>query len=256
MRHDEAPPRTQQPGADPKISPITFQFVLSAVTNLERMLLESSFINSLYVGWDKCRPRPPGHARGGRRSDRSRSTGVPQPTSQMQEYKDDDGNIKMGYQTRNWFDAQIHALTENRATAALIGQLVTGLRATSCVPVRWRRPVPSRSHGRTLLKQKRSSAPSGRVCRPEADPWVREPVHQHGCARRFKPHSSRKINAESKAMRLNEYKSTRRLNEIWYGLGTNRTSGAYTTSSSQRETWKAGWATRSRPSTTSSTPRM
>ena len=206
----------------PEDLPISFQFVLSAVMNLERMLLESSFINSLYVGWDKYDRDPwamPEVVDGQIVRDRN---GVPQPTSQMQEYKDADGNIQMGYQTRNWFDAQIHALTENRATAALIGQLVTGLQGdflrTSQV-----------AKIRTFKKQELNPAEAEAVIRSIWKGGV-DPKQIPGLENRFIDMDVRKevqatlikeINAESKAMGLNEYQSTRRLNEIWYGPRDN-----------------------------------
>ena len=190
--------------------------------NLERMLLESSFINSLYVGWDKYDRDPwamPEVVDGQIVRDRN---GVPQPTSQMQEYKDADGNIQMGYQTRNWFDAQIHALTENRATAALIGQLVTGLQGdylrTSQV-----------AKIRTFKKQELNPAEAEAVIRSIWKGGV-DPKQIPGLENRFIDMDVRKevqatlikeINAESKAMGLNEYQSTRRLNEIWYGPRDN-----------------------------------
>ena len=206
----------------PEDLPIAFQFILSAVMNFERMLLESSFINSLYVGWDKYDRDPwamPEVVDGQIVRDRN---GVPQPTSQMQEYKDADGNIQMGYQTRNWFDAQIHALTENRATAALIGQLVTGLQGdflrTSQV-----------AKIRTFKKQELNPAEAEAVIRSIWKGGV-DPKQIPGLENRFIDMDVRKevqatlikeINAESKAMGLNEYQSTRRLNEIWYGPRDN-----------------------------------
>ena len=206
----------------PEDLPIAFQFVLSAVMNLERMLLESSFINSLYVGWDKYDRDPwamPEVVDGQIVRDRNV---VPQPTSQMQEYKDADGNIQMGYQTRNWFDAQMHALTENRATAALIGQLVTGLQGdflrTSQV-----------AKIRTFKKQELNPAEAEAVIRSIWKGGV-DPKQIPGLENRFIDMDVRKevqatlikeINAESKAMGLNEYQSTRRLNEIWYGPRDN-----------------------------------
>ena len=122
----EAAEKESQSG-NPSSLPKSFYFAVSAVSTLERMLLESSFINSIYVGLDKYDrdpwKKPSLDALGRIKVD---GMGVPQPTTMLRDYVDEEtGEVKQAYVQRDWFDAQVHTLTENRLTAALIGQLFT-----------------------------------------------------------------------------------------------------------------------------------
>lgn len=122
----EAAEKESQSG-NPNSLPKSFYFAVSAVSTLERMLLESSFINSIYVGLDKYDrdpwKKPSVDALGRIKVD---GMGVPQPTTMLRDYIDEEtGELKQAYVQRDWFDAQVHTLTENRFTAALIGQLFT-----------------------------------------------------------------------------------------------------------------------------------
>jgi hypothetical protein len=100
----------------------------SIVWSYERMLLENSFVNTLYVGMDDFDRDPfvlPAiNETGDQLVD---AQGNPLETSDLVSYVDEDGNVRQGYRSRTIDDAQVRVMTENRFTAALVGSLFTGL---------------------------------------------------------------------------------------------------------------------------------
>ena len=120
-------------------------FLLNAVMKYERMLLENSFVNSIYVGMDKYDRDPwvlPEVDGDGAlvRDDLSQ----PMETGAMEQIIDANGNISQAYVGRNWDDAMIRQLGENRATLAFFGSLFTGTLNTQNSLVRYDQTVKQR----------------------------------------------------------------------------------------------------------------
>lgn len=119
----------QEGAAGPDTQPAAWYFTVSAVGALERMLMESSFVNMVRNGIDQYDRDPwvvpmPANAEGGIARD---NLGLPRPTQAMETYTDPDtGEVKQGYITRDWMDGQMHTLAEGRGTLALLMNLFTG----------------------------------------------------------------------------------------------------------------------------------
>lgn len=104
--------------------------LFSAVMSLESAYLESSFLNALYTASD---PRdrdswalPQLDDQGNRVIDPT--TGAPAQSRNLQEFVDDDGIVRKGWQNRTPNDARLRAYTENRFGLALMDSLFTGFR--------------------------------------------------------------------------------------------------------------------------------
>lgn len=112
---------------DPKDIGDALYLGVSAFSALESMLFESSFVNTIYVGQDKYDRDPwvlpMTDPDGNVIRDRLNN---PEKTDAMNTFVNADGEIQQGYVQRDWLDAQIHGLTENRATLALVMSLFTG----------------------------------------------------------------------------------------------------------------------------------
>ena len=98
----------------------------------ESMLLESSFVNQLVIGFDKYDRDPwviPEIANGEIVRNR---LDVPEETNALVEFQDPEtGEIRMGTKGRDWMDATMHGFTENRQTLALLMSSFTGLSDSS-----------------------------------------------------------------------------------------------------------------------------
>ena len=110
---------------DPRNLPKTYNMMLSAVYNLERMMLENSFINQLYVGMDRYDRDPwkivEKNAEGGTVTDR---LGNALPTGAMESYVDPaTGEVKEGYKRQEWLTAQHYAQTEKKLGLALLSEV-------------------------------------------------------------------------------------------------------------------------------------
>ena len=105
----------------------SYGLVLNIVSQYERMLLESSFINGIYTAQDKYDRNPWTMADVGQDGTIIRDqTGVPMQTQALQQYLSDDGVIKEGKPQYDWFQGQTRTMAENRATLAFFGSLFTG----------------------------------------------------------------------------------------------------------------------------------
>ena len=116
----------QEELANPQSMPEAFGFMVKSVMSLERMLLESSFINQIYQAMDKY--DRDSWVLPDRREDAGigyNNMGVPQKTGMLKEFTRPDGTVGMAYQGRDWWDATMHGYTENRFTAAILGNLFT-----------------------------------------------------------------------------------------------------------------------------------
>ena len=115
--------------ASPESAPRAFNFWVKAVMNLERMLLESSFINMLYVASDKYDRDAWAKPLRGEDGDVVRNKlGLPERTTALRDYIDPaTGEVAQGYVGRDWTDATVRGYAENRATLALLGSLYAGI---------------------------------------------------------------------------------------------------------------------------------
>ena len=110
---------------DPRNLPKTYNMMLSAVYNLERMMLENSFVNQLYVGMDRYDRDPwkivEKNAEGGTVTDR---LGNALPTGALESYVDPEtGVVKEGYKRQEWLTAQHYAQTEKKLGLALLSEV-------------------------------------------------------------------------------------------------------------------------------------
>lgn len=118
----------EQATGGPDSLPTAYRYMINAVMNLERMLLESNFINSIYVGSDKYDRDPwldvATHDTGEVLTD---GLGNPQASDSLNDYVNDEGEVAQGFVNRDWMDAQHHDYAEKRLGVALLSNLVMGL---------------------------------------------------------------------------------------------------------------------------------
>lgn len=112
----------------PEALATSYSFMLKGFWTMERMLFENSFVNMLYVGTDKY-DRDPWvlplvDSNGQIQRDLLQN---PRPTDALQKYVDPEtGEVASGYVGRDWWSAQLHGFTENRASLAFMSSLFTG----------------------------------------------------------------------------------------------------------------------------------
>ena len=109
----------------PEALPEAYYFMIAAFANLERMLLESSFVNQLYVSSDTYDRDPwklvEKDAQGMTKTDR---LGNPLQTGALEEVQDPEtGETITKYKTQDQFKAQWYSLTEKRLGLALLTEL-------------------------------------------------------------------------------------------------------------------------------------
>ena len=108
----------------PESLPKAFGFWVKSVANLERMLLESSFINMLYAASDPYdRDAWVRVERGEDGGIVRNKLGIPEPTTALRDYVNNDGQVAQGYLGHDWMTATVRGYAENRATLALLGSL-------------------------------------------------------------------------------------------------------------------------------------
>lgn len=111
---------------DPADMPEVYRLMLNAVFTLERMLMESSFANQIYIGTDTY-DRDPWKIidKTGTGETRTNRLGLPEPTDALHTFENDEGELQQGYRQRTWLDAQLHSYSENRLGFALLAELGT-----------------------------------------------------------------------------------------------------------------------------------
>lgn len=214
---------TESERGNPQTLPYATSLLMSAFINLERMLLESSFANSIYVGWDKFDRDPwalPEQQDGEIVRDR---LGLPQRTDAMKEFQDPEtGETRMGYVGRDWWSAQIHALTENRGTMALLGELFTWFGGDF---FRSDQVAKVRTFDKQELGVEEAEALFRAAWKGGAKPGMIPGLEGRYVTAEVRAEVEaifrKEVAEESKAMKLNEYATTRRMNEIWYGPREN-----------------------------------
>ena len=117
---------TKAGDGDPADLPDVYRLMLNAVFTLERLLMESSFANQIYVGLDTY-DRDPWKVvdKTGTGETRTNRLALPQPTGALHTFENDERELQQGYRQRNWLDAQYHSYTENRLGLAMLSELVT-----------------------------------------------------------------------------------------------------------------------------------
>lgn len=129
--------------------PEVFRYFMNAVFTLERNLLESSFANMIYTGVDKWDRDPWAKVKKDEGGKTMYEDGLPMESDTLQEFVDPDtGEIRKGYESKTWIEAQLAAYNENRFTVAALTELVTLGRADA---FRSNMPVKTRSFKREEL---------------------------------------------------------------------------------------------------------
>ena len=104
------------------------QLLINAVMVMERMLIENSAINAIYVGHDRYDRDP--YALPKVDSDGIQQVdvrGEPTPTDAVREFTDEEGKTGEGYIPRDPAGAQLRVFTENQFSLALLSSLWTGV---------------------------------------------------------------------------------------------------------------------------------
>ena len=112
----------------PKDLSQSYGFMVAALGTMERMLFENAFVNMLYVGADKYDrdnwKMPLTDSDGDQQYD---LMGNPRRTDALSNYVDPEtGEIAAGYVNRDWQQATLRQLSENRLGLALLASLGTG----------------------------------------------------------------------------------------------------------------------------------
>lgn len=99
----------------------------TAVRTLENMYFESSFANAIYVAMDEYDRDPwviPMTENGEIQRD---GEGLPIPTNMLESFRDEEtGEVRQGYQNRDWQEAASYSLSETRLSHAIFQSLFTG----------------------------------------------------------------------------------------------------------------------------------
>jgi len=103
-------------------------FMIQGVGVLERMLFENAFLNTMYIGLDEYDRDPYKmlalNETGVQLTD---ARGNPLPSEAMNQFVDENGQVKQGYINRGEAGAQWRVFSENRFGMALIGSLWSGV---------------------------------------------------------------------------------------------------------------------------------
>jgi hypothetical protein len=131
-------------------------FLASGVAVYERMLFENAFVNALYVGMDRYDRDP--YALPLRDSDGELQLDIEgQARKQdiaLEQYLDPiSGLPKEGYMSRSNLDAQLHVLTENRATLATAMSLFSGLGPGEADWFRYSMPIKTREQEKPVVSR-------------------------------------------------------------------------------------------------------
>ena len=111
----------------PEALPEFFGAMVKGVADLERMLLEHSFINMIYIASDPfdrdAYVKVNRDAAGNITRD---ELGLPERSTAMRDYIDPKtGQVAQGYLPRDWQDSRLAGFAENRATLALLSTMIS-----------------------------------------------------------------------------------------------------------------------------------
>ena len=115
----------EESAGTPESLPRAFNWWMKSIMSLERMLLENSFINMIYIAADEF--DRDSWAKVDRTADgpRTNQLGIPVRSTVLRDTQGADGQVQRSYVGRDWLDATIHGYAENRATLALLGNIVS-----------------------------------------------------------------------------------------------------------------------------------
>lgn len=100
----------------------------TAVGVLDRMLIENSMINMIYIGTDRYDRDPYALDKIDATDNQEVDVrGNPTETNALREFVNEDGETQQSYVPRDPFGAQVRTLTENRFGLALLGSIFTGI---------------------------------------------------------------------------------------------------------------------------------
>lgn len=124
----------QEAIGSPSASGNVTQLLINTVGVYERALLENSFVNSVRNGFDKYNRNPwviPATDPSTGVIQRDPLTGAPVASTALEQYRDDEGNIQVGYgDNRDDLDGRLHQYAENSFSASLLLSLFTGQLST------------------------------------------------------------------------------------------------------------------------------
>ena len=156
----------------PNALPNTYGFVSGIVHYYQYALMESSFLNSIYMGMDEYDRDP--YVLPMRDSDGDLQRDIEGNTREMgdahmgsegldgrgkglQKYVDDEGNVQQGYVSQSNSTTQRRVLAENRLSYALITSLFTGLSGQGS-NLRYAMPVKTREFDKPELSKDQQKA--------------------------------------------------------------------------------------------------
>ena len=208
----------------PESQPKAFSLLLQGVMNLERMLLEHSFLNMLYIAADKY-DRDPWVAV---QQDQygqlvTNKLGVPDRLDALRDFKAEDGTIQQGYLGRSWQDATLAGYAENRATLALLGSLVGGVTGTGSM-LRYDMAVKTRSIAKpepTLETAEANIWSMYNGLLKPGDPVLEGIYIPFEMRNQLKTKLMDDLKAKFMASGLNEYKADQMMWKVWKGDPTD-----------------------------------
>lgn len=140
----------KEAGADtPEGMTAAMRLLINGVGTFERMLFENAFVNSLYVSLDAY-DRDPYKLPEADDTGDLRKLYTPsglQPYAQntaLEDFVDEDGNLKQGWMGRSFSGTQFRVLSENRGTLAVMGSLLSG-KGLGGDTIRYNMPIKTRA---------------------------------------------------------------------------------------------------------------
>jgi hypothetical protein len=131
----------------------------NAVSYYERMLLENSFVNSLYVGFDRFDRDPYVHRMRDSDGTLQRDEQLnPREGDALTYFVDDKGKTQQGYISDSKFDVELRKQTENKFTLALISSLFSNIAGNGDSYMRQDMAVKVRNYDRPTLTENQSEA--------------------------------------------------------------------------------------------------
>lgn len=210
--------------ANPDSLPQAFGFWVQGLMAYERMLLESSFINQLYVASDKYdRDAWVLPERGDNGQIMTNRLGVPQPTVALQDVKLDTGEVITAYKGRDWWDASLHGFTENRGTLAVLSNLFTGFEGGYN---RHAMAVKTRTIAKEEMTYEAAEAEVWGLWKGSKSfdsPNMEGVYIPFEMRQQIQENLMKRLVADGIKQGLTEYKAEQRMKELWYGSSTNPT---------------------------------
>lgn len=210
--------------ANPDNLPQAFDLWTKSLMAYERMLLESSFINQLYVAADKYdRDAWVLPERGDNGQIMTNRIGIPQPTVALQDVKLDTGEVITAYKGRDWWDATLHGFTENRGTLAVLANLFTGFQGGY---TRQEMTVKTRSIAKEEMGYEAAEAEVWGLWKGSKSfdsPNMEGVYIPFEMRQQIQENLMKRLVDDGIKLGLTQYKAEQRMKELWYGSSTNPT---------------------------------